>query len=87
MPGVTDGVEVKASGKQWNSFIHLSGGVFPMHEFEGPVGTMLRLSSHKDIKMLRILRVVWKSTQIERSSLLKRWYLEYQSFSFSFLIR
>jgi hypothetical protein len=59
MPAVTAGVKVKADGRQQASFIYLSGCFLPVHTHEGPVGAKLRLSSHKEIKILETVRIVW----------------------------
>lgn len=59
MPAVTAGVEVKADGRQQESFICFSEGFLPVLRHEGPVGAKRRLSLHKEIKMLKTMRIVW----------------------------
>lgn len=59
MPAVTAGVEVKADGRQQESFLSFSGQFLPVHMQEGPVGAKLSLSSHQEIKMLKTVRTVW----------------------------
>lgn len=59
MPAVTAGVKVKADRRQQVSFIYRSGSFLPVHTHEGQVGAKLRLSSHKEIKMLETVRIVW----------------------------
>lgn len=59
MPAVTAVVEVKADGRQRESFICFSERFLPVHRDEGPVGAKLRLGLHKEIKMLKTVRIVW----------------------------
>ena len=61
---MTVGVNVKAAGRWWNSFMHPSdGGLFffffcPVRVLEGQVGAVWELSSCQDMKVLRIGRIV-----------------------------
>lgn len=63
MLAVTVGVKVKAAGRWWNSFMYPSDGGFffffsPIRVLEGQVGAVCEQSSCKDMKVLRIVRIV-----------------------------